>query len=231
MKDLATQTPLLRGTLHNGLYRFHLHKFDRFSSSSAICLTLSSDSLSSSSSPNQVLKSQFIPEVASSTLSQWHYRLGHSSFPTVKQILTHCNTHFSRNDNSTLCSARKLGKNHRLPFPISYTKYTEHLQLIYSDVWGPAHNISTNGYRYYVSFVDAYSRYTWIFFLKQKSEVFQVFHTFTTNVELQCNKKIKALQTDWGEGEGSSFDLWCLCFKDGVLIIVFPVHVPRNKMG
>lgn len=105
---------------------------------------------------------------------------------------------FSKNDNITLCSACELGKNHKLFFSDSHTVYSTPLQLIFSDVWGPVHNVSNNGFRYYVSFVDAFSRYTWIFFLKHKSEVFQIFQQFKTNVELQCNHKIKALQTDWG---------------------------------
>lgn len=116
VKDLATQTPLLQGSLHKGLYRFHLNKHVPPSPPSAASLSLSSVSLPSSHPQNQVLKSHSIPEVASSTLSRWHYRVGHPSFSTAKQILTNCNTPFSRNDNITLCSACELGKNHRLPF-------------------------------------------------------------------------------------------------------------------
>lgn len=48
-----------------------------------------------------------------------------------------------------------MSKNHQLPFPSSQTKYYAPLDLIFSDVWGPAHSISRNGAKYYVSFVDA----------------------------------------------------------------------------
>ena len=51
-----------------------------------------------------------------------------------------------------------------------------------------------------MSFVDAYSRFTWIYFLKNKSDALSVFKQFKSLVELQFNKKIKAIQTDW-EGE------------------------------
>lgn len=54
------------------------------------------------------------------------------------------------------------------------------------------------GYTYYVSFVDAYNRYTWIYFLKQKSETLAIFKQFQTMVELQLNHKIKSVQSDWG---------------------------------
>jgi len=58
--------------------------------------------------------------------------------------------------------------------------------------------LSSMGFNYYVSFVDAYSRYTWIYFLKQKSETLSVFKQFKSLVELQLNQKMKSIQTDWG---------------------------------
>ena len=49
-----------------------------------------------------------------------------------------------------------------------------------------------------MSFVDTYLRFTWIYFLKNKSDALSVFKQFKSLVELQFNKKIKAIQTDWG---------------------------------
>jgi histone deacetylase 1/2 len=51
------------------------------------------------------------------------------------------------------------------------------LELIYSDVWGPAQT-SVSGHNYYVSFIDAYCRFSWLFLLKNKSDVFDVFVQF-----------------------------------------------------
>lgn len=62
----------------------------------------------------------------------------------------------------------------------------------------PSHTISRNGSRYCISFVDAHTRYRWIYFLKLKSEVNSVFQAFYTYVQVQLNHKIKALQTDGG---------------------------------
>jgi len=50
------------------------------------------------------------------------------------------------------------------------------------------------GYKYYVSFVDAYSRYTWVYVLKHKSETLTIFKQFKTFVKLQPNHYIKELQ-------------------------------------
>lgn len=63
-----------------------------------------------------------------------------------------------------------MAKSHQLPFPSSYSQYFAPLELVYSDVWGLAVK-TVNGYHYYVSFVDAYSWYTWIYLLKQQSDV------------------------------------------------------------
>jgi hypothetical protein len=71
------------------------------------------------------------------------------------------------------------------------------LELIFSDVWGPAcESIGRN--KYYVSFIDDFSKFTRIHLLKNKSEVFQKFKEFQALVEQLFDKKIIAVQTDWG---------------------------------
>ena len=67
-----------------------------------------------------------------------------------------------------------------------------HLELIHSNVWGPA-LASSGGYKYHVSFVDDYSRFCWKYQLKHKSDVEQVFYAFQAHVELLLNTKIKAV--------------------------------------
>jgi histone deacetylase 1/2 len=68
---------------------------------------------------------------------------------------------------------------------------------VYSDVWGPA-TVSVGGYKYYVSFIDAFSKFTWVYLLHAKSEVEQVFIRFQTHVERLLNHKILCVQSDWG---------------------------------
>ena len=62
-------------------------------------------------------------------------------------------------------------KSHTLPFKLSSTNYYAPFDLIVSDVWGSYPIISRLGYKYFIIFIDQVSRYTWIFFLKHKSEV------------------------------------------------------------
>nr|ABF99203.1 retrotransposon protein, putative, Ty1-copia subclass [Oryza sativa Japonica Group] len=89
------------------------------------------------------------------------------------------------------------GKSHQLPFPKFFSVSSNPLELIHSDVWGPASD-SVGAKRYYVSFIDDYSKFVWIYFLKFKSEVFEKFKEFQSMVERQFNRKILGMQTDWG---------------------------------
>jgi histone deacetylase 1/2 len=74
---------------------------------------------------------------------------------------------------------------------------TSPLQLVFSDVWGPAPS-SVGKYTYYVSFINDFSKFTWIYLLKNFFDVFQVFENFQQLVECQFDKKILAIQSNWG---------------------------------
>lgn len=64
-------------------------------------------------------------------------------------------------------------------FSSSLSTSTSPLDLVHSDVWGPSPVISSHGFRYYVIFVDDFSRFTWIYFMTHKSEVPHLFALFT----------------------------------------------------
>ena len=84
------------------------------------------------------------------------------------------------------------------------------LDLVHSDVWGPAPLSSVLGFAYYVIFVDDYSRFTWLFLLKHKHEVLSVFKHFKSLVENQFSTKIKVLRTDNGfEYTNTAFHAFC----------------------
>jgi histone deacetylase 1/2 len=74
---------------------------------------------------------------------------------------------------------------------------TTPLQLVFSDVWGPAPT-SVGRHDYYVSFIDDYSKFTWIYLLKKKSDVLSAFINFQKLVERKLGKKIITVQSDWG---------------------------------
>jgi histone deacetylase 1/2 len=135
--------------------------------------------------------------VIKSSSSLWHRRLGHPASAVVHQVLHDNNIVFSGSNNELVCDACQMAKSHQLPYPKSSSVSTSPLELVFSDVWGPASK-SFGRYRYYVSFIDDYSKFTWIYLLKKKSDVFQKFCDFQHYVERLFDKKIITIQSDWG---------------------------------
>jgi hypothetical protein len=68
---------------------------------------------------------------------------------------------------------------------------------VFSDVWGVAPE-SAGHFKYYASFIDDYSKFTWIYLIKFKSKVLKKFHEFQALVERLFDRKIIAMQTDCG---------------------------------
>jgi hypothetical protein len=110
--------------------------------------------------------------------SLWHSRLGHASTRVVQQVLNRHRLPFVRDSNKDMiCDACQQGKSHQLPYPRSASVSTSAMDLIFSNVWGPAPT-SIGRNNYYVIFIDDYSKFTWVYLLRHKLEVFQCFHDF-----------------------------------------------------
>ena len=171
VKDQATKRVLLEGRCTKGLYPL----------------------VSSSSSTNKQVLS-----VTKPSATRWHDRLGHPSFKIVQRILRDFNLPFSSKSSiDSVCDSCQRAKSHQLPYTRSTSISTSPLELVFSDVWGPAPT-SVGRFSYYVSFIDDFSKFSWIYLIKKKSEVFQIFQNFQNLVERKFDKKIIAMQTDWG---------------------------------
>ena len=163
VKDKDSKRVLLRGVLKDGLYKVLIpHVFSNFSgvannSSMALFNSVSNqfNCFSSSVSVNKL----------------WHFRLGHPAPLIMNKVAAQCNNSFFINSSTdSFCTACQLGKNHRLYAPSSSTKSHAPLELVLSDVWGPAPIQSPEGYKYYILFEDNYTRFCWIYPMKLKSE-------------------------------------------------------------
>jgi hypothetical protein len=89
-----------------------------------------------------------------------------------------------------------MTKSHKLPFASSTTISVAPLNIVHSNLWGPAPLLSRSGFRYYVIFLDDYSRFTWIYFLQTKDELSHIFSMFKAQVENLFSTTIKTLRTD-----------------------------------
>ncbi|KAG8475425.1 hypothetical protein CXB51_032251 [Gossypium anomalum] len=108
---------------------------------------------------------------ASVPFSVWHSRLGHLCKSLLTKALSHCNIPFDANKDLFNCVACHLGKERNLPLCYSNSEHATPLQLVVANVWGPT-LISSNGFLYYMAFTDTCTRYTWVYFMRQKSEVY-----------------------------------------------------------
>ena len=75
---------------------------------------------------------------------------------------------------------------------------TSILDLIHSDVAGPIPTTSINGSKYFLTFIDDCSRFCWVYFMKQKSKVFEIFKVFKSLIENSVRKNIKSIRLDNG---------------------------------
>jgi hypothetical protein len=163
--------------------------------------------------------------VQKSSLSQWHSLLGHPSYSIVSQIVSNNKLYTSSDSTITsVCDACQQGKSHQLPYPSSFSIFANPIELVFSDVWGPAPE-SVDREKYYVSFIDDYSKFIWIYLIKYKSNVFAKFQKFQTLFEGLFNRKIIAIQTNW-RGEYQKFNSF---FKIGTTHLVSCPHVHQQN--
>eukprot|EP00253_Pinus_taeda_P013028 PITA_13028 len=142
----------------------------------------------------------------------WHQRLGHIGEKGLR--ILHGKGMVEGMSNSSLdfefCENCVYGKQNRVSFPSGGKRTKQILELVHSEVFGPVKVPSLGKSVYYVSFIDDFSRNTWIYFLKKKSEVFDRFKEFKALVENQTEKKIKVLRTDnGGEFCSKEFEEFC----------------------
>ncbi|RDX70558.1 hypothetical protein CR513_50187, partial [Mucuna pruriens] len=125
----------------------------------------------------------------------YHKCLGHPSFGLLKTMFPYLFT--KESVESFKCDIFQFSKHHRATFSPGNNKSLEPFDLIHSDVWGPASN-SISGAKWFVSFIDDCTCVTWIFLMKHKYEVCQIFVDFFRLVKNQFNKSIKRLRSDNG---------------------------------
>lgn len=128
----------------------------------------------------------------------WHRRMGHACEKNLLQIKSSVIGINFLNGSIDQCTVCTQGKQTRTSFKHEGTRASEILQLIHTDVCGPMSTSSLTGANYLLTFVDDFSRKVFVYPMKRKSEVFDIFVKFKTLVENQQNCKIKTLRSDNG---------------------------------
>ena len=102
------------------------------------------------------------------------------------------------------------------------------LQFVHSDLCGPLSVVSFSGYKYFLTFIDDFSRRTWVYFLKLKSEVFNKFLAFKAFVEKQSGHQILKLRSDNG-GEYVKNDFINFCTEHGIQMQHTVPYTPQQN--
>lgn len=178
---------------------------------------------------NQEVNCLSITEEGESWL--WHKRYDHLNFKSLNRL----------HDQSMVSGLPKLvapgrecvgcciSKQPRKSYRNLITSRTKSaLEVVYLDGCGPMEVETLSGNKIFVTFIDDFTRKVWIYLLKRKSQVFEVFRKYKTMVEKQSKLSIQTLRTDGG-GEFTSQDFEMLCEQEGIVHEVTPPYTPQQN--
>ena len=121
-----------------------------------------------------------------------HCRLDHPFLPLLKKLCPQFSS-FSSLDYESC----QFAKHHCLPsIPRVNKQASAPFALIHTHVWGPCPIVSLTGFRYFVTFVDDYSRTTWLYLMKNRSELFSNFRAFYAEIHTQFHVFVQSLRSD-----------------------------------
>jgi hypothetical protein len=136
---------------------------------------------------------------AHTTYTFWHKALGYPSHDLMKYVNVFCDDDLipskPKNFDCDFCLQSK--STHKVP-NILQNHVKSKSDIIHSDVHGLLAIQSLGRKRYFVTFIDEFSQYTWIYFVRNKSDVNTVFQIFYNLVETRFSAKNKKLKTDNG---------------------------------
>ena len=197
-QDLKTGRVIGRGDSKHHLY--HLQTAKTLNPINSMCLSSAADRCDSMT---------------------WHARLGHPHARAIELIMP--NMSF----NHLECEACILGKHCRTVFPASETIYEHCFDLVHSDVWtSPCE--SRDSQKYFVTFIDEKSKYTWVTLIPSKDRVLEAFMNFQAYVTNQYNATVKVLRSDNG-GEYTSNAFKSYLAKHGIVQQTSCPYTPQQN--
>ena len=145
----------------------------------------------------------------------WHQRLGHLHLKGVKKALS---SEAIRGlpdlkiVEGSICGECQIGKQTRMSHPrLEHQVTSKVLELLHMDLMGPMQVESIDGKMYVLVVVDDFSRFTWMNFIREKSDTFDVFKDMGTQLQREKNCGIVRIRSDHGtEFKNAKFDEYCL---------------------
>ena len=118
--------------------------------------------------------------------------MGHPSLNKLKKMVPNL-SHLQ----SFQCESCQLGKHARSSFQNKKNNQSKYpFEIVHSDIWGPSRVPSVLGFRYCITFIDDFSRCTWLYLMKDRSELFDIFQNFYSEISTQFGRSIHILRSD-----------------------------------
>ncbi|GAB2300248.1 hypothetical protein Dimus_038610 [Dionaea muscipula] len=116
-----------------------------------------------------------------------------------------------------VCDVCPKARQHRLPFPQHGSHAKKVFDLVHVDLWGPYHTPTHNGFRYFFTIVDDFSRVTWTYLLTHKSNAFSLIKAFVALITTQFQTLIKIIRSDNAFELGSSKEVVAFFSSMGII--------------
>ena len=129
--------------------------------------------------------------------SLWHKRLVHISKRRIERLVSDRILDSLDFTDFEICTNCIKGKQTNTR-GFGANRATNVLQLIHTDICGPLLTVSWNGQQYFMTFIDDFSRYGYLYLIHEKSQSLEVFKSFKVEVENQLNKRIKNVRSESG---------------------------------
>ncbi|GJS60511.1 putative RNA-directed DNA polymerase [Tanacetum coccineum] len=156
----------------------------------------------------------------------WHCRLGHPA-NQVLDVLKHTLS-FDNKNTELICDTCQGAKHTREPFPLSDHVSTELGELVHLDLWGPYKVTSMEGFKFFLTIVDDFSRAVWVYLLKSKNEVFHNIMVFYNLIKTQFKKNIKVFRSDNGT-EFVNQQFYGFCESNGIIHQTLCSYTPQQN--
>ncbi|GKC07231.1 ribonuclease H-like domain-containing protein [Tanacetum coccineum] len=166
IQDLNLGKIIGTGSEYGSLYLFDTYKFGE-------CI-------------NAISNSMFVCHVSSEL---WHCKLGHPADQVLSILGTKLG--FYKNNQRSPCDICHKAKQTREPFPLTDHKSKSVGDMFHCDVWGPYRVVSKDGFRFFLTIVDDFSRAVWVYLLKFKVEVGEYVESFIKLIFTQFGKKLR----------------------------------------
>ncbi|GJU60324.1 retrovirus-related pol polyprotein from transposon TNT 1-94 [Tanacetum coccineum] len=128
----------------------------------------------------------------------WHKRLGHISKERLQRLVKNeilPNLNFTDFGLCVECIKGKQTKHSKK----GVTRSNDLLEIIHTDICGPFDTPSFTGEKYFITFIDDFSRYGYVYLLHEKSQSINALEVFVNEVERQLDRKVKIIRSDRGD--------------------------------